>query len=80
MAPEKIGALAEIVEKVVKKYPDQYFTFEAYLNTDWWSELQELVNNDRRLPDFGNIDRIVLDFLLNHYESEVHAEREKWDE
>lgn len=80
MTPKQIGALAEHVERVVKKYKDDtYFTRNTDGMSEWEKELAKLVNNDKRLPDYDIIDNVVLEFLLSHYESEVHSIRgESW--
>lgn len=75
MTPKQIGALAEHVEKVVKKYKDDtYFSRGNWGEAgDWEKELARLVNEDKRLPDYDVLDNVVLEFLLSHYESEVHS-------
>jgi len=77
MAPDKIGALAEVVQKFVQSRAGEYFMRGI---GDWEEKLARRINNDRRLPDYDKIDQVVLEFLVNHYESDLHnTQGESWD-
>lgn len=81
MSPEQIGALASHVHTVTKKYKDDtYFKRDSDEMEPWEKHLARLVNKDKKLPDYELIDNLVLDFLLSYFESEVHCQRENWND
>lgn len=82
MSPAQIFALAKHVEAVVKEFKDDtYFTRNRDFLELWEDKLKHLINEDKVLPDYNIIDTLVLEFLLSHYESEVHCTRgESWDD
>ena len=79
MIAKQIGALAEHVEAVTKKYKDDSYFTRGNGVEPWEQELARLVNADKRLPDYELLDTVVLEFLLSHYECDVHSTRgESW--